>query len=346
MFQESSFMLFLSLLGADDKIYVDNFTSYIKNTDTFKVLQTRMQEAKEYNSLTSIELVKDFNSLNFNPQTLIELYDFKRKVEYLYENSDSSIYLNPLLINEQKHQINSIGDLKLFYYNRYITFNDLVDLEDSLEIKTEAIKQKCQRFFQEYNYALDNTIEQVKRKYSIRYYISIRTIQRLVNYLIFIFTIFSSLAVFFSSNTILLDNFFRPKNNLETFSIYFFLITSFVFSIFFILHETINSRFKEKTNFFRRFIHKKEASIYLKSVKDIAKLQNYIIVHIREKTPFPKGDFELFKSKEAIPLNLISNNRKDKNWISNIYIFSFVSFLAILALISSIIFLVISTSWR
>jgi len=229
------------LLASEVGAPLQNFDySYIKDilaSDSYLTLVDNVRWARQFKLNKSIALEDDFKSLNYDVKTIEQSVVLASRINFLASISYENYYINPLVKYDFEVKTKTIGDIAVFYNEKYHYFNDLINADEfTLDYKIKVISTKCEEYIEEITLKTQNDLNLTKENKGIR---SIVIKTKFISLLRFLVSVLFTLVIFFVfiwEDQVFYDYInIHSTNNVYTYLISIFILSTALMDIFAIL---------------------------------------------------------------------------------------------------------------
>lgn len=342
------FYLLAEMSGWDCSLYAFKYKEKLVSSTAYKILSVNALQTKNYLGESAKKITNEFENINLEPKTIKEAFIIENKLNYLALHSFPEFYINPLSINPNyMGEINSIGDLIFEVQGQDMKLNDMI-IDDTipLDIKKEAVNERCDYFLEEMNILVNDSLNALKKKAFASD--SERKDNLLTILEAFLFISINFLLLFFFTYP---SHYFRQAIYVKdltkamTYLVYIEPICTLIYDFIFVFYHSYKAKISESYNYARRFIKKNSLKLFDDIKEKKEELNSYINAAITNRIILKNDikDFSKLSSSYVDYNKVLGASQLKKNKLYRIlrillYIFATISFLV--TIITLIIYLV------
>ncbi len=296
MNDELRFKLFREIAGYNEITTCRHYSESLKNSEAYKIISYNIVEARKSKTRKAKSLVFAYDNLNFNVNSVKDIFKLEISINYMALHSFPCYYLNPLAIGPNYiGEINSIGDLYIDFKGKEKSINDIIlDDENSLDIKYEQIKNYVNYCQGDMNDIINESLARLKNtnfsKTENKTDIILGVIEDIF-FIIFNFTAFFFLIYPFKDYQALITSFSFSK--ITSILLILFPLITFLYDLSFIIFHSYKAKIMEPFNYAKRFLKQNEFKIYQDVKNRGEKLYNYLCGAIKARITL-KNDITQF----------------------------------------------------
>lgn len=346
MDNQLKFYLLAEESGWNCSIYAFQYSNKIKDSEAYKILSGSVSEIRKVISSRAYEVVKGYDSLNFDLKTVKDCFILETKVNYLSLHSFPEYYLNPFTIDPNyEGEVKSIGDLMFSYHRQEVPLNEIIMSNlDTPEEKKKLVNNQLEYHLSDTNELVYQAIDAVKsRAFSSQR--DTKAIGKFLEALLFIILNVLLLVMATYPTSVFRYYLVHPDpSRVMTYIWYLYPVLLLLYDITFIAFHTYRARISEPYNYAKRFLRKNSDKVFddLRNGKE--KLYDYIAGAINNRLTL-KNDIKEFSklSSSYIDFKAVMNvaSLKNKRLYKVLYAMtiSFSTLAGFLGLISFVVFI-------
>ena len=317
MKEELKFYLLAEEGGWDCSQYAFQYKNTLFQSDAYKVLQVNVLQAKNHLSKKAMDIVKGYESLSQEPQTLRDVFIEETTLNYLALHSFSEYYLNPLAINPNySGELTTLGELIYTIQGKDMSINEIIaDETIPLENKKREIKEQCDGYLRDMNQLVYRSLNIIQKRAFSKDDSKKSGVIAILDAIIFgvlnFILAFLFLYPFFPFRNVI----YHPDpSKAMTYLCYLEPIIIFLYDLFFILFHGYRCNISEPYNYARRFLKKNTKRVFQDLEKGRDDLYNYLCGAINNRILL-KGDIKDFSklSSSYVDFDKVVNVSELKN---------------------------------